>query len=496
MRAARLELWSFREDVLVETDEDTGRLTLRGRWDDVVLAPQRPAVREALRRMTLGPIRLENVPADPADRATLARLLERCAHMVVRSVGFSPDELVLSVVPLTPQARFLPVEPPPGLPVRLSRFATLTTDGTSYRLESPLSLHRVVLHGRRALWLLSALGAPILPEEIPEPLAALLAHLVAAGMAVVARDPAPRFAEDEDPVLASWSPLDLMFHTRSTLGRHDGDYGATYPHGDREPDEPVVTPAAGPAVALPRPDWKEILAADPPLSAVLEAGSCGTGFATAPPTARDLGELLYRTARVRALRRPADHPQAELSERPYASSGGCYPFELYVAVHRCAGLARGVYHYDPLGHRLELLATPGTAELLDAAAIAANLPGPPPLLIVVTARFRRLSWKYDGLGYVLALKDLGLLVHSLSLVATAMGLRARPADGGDIDGTARVLGIDWRAESSLTALAVGAAEERPPGPGRRAGERYPANGADWPARAAPLLARARRGRPG
>ncbi|MFI6902410.1 SagB family peptide dehydrogenase [Nonomuraea sp. NPDC050394] len=495
MRAARLELWSFREDVHVETDQDTGRLTLHGRWDDVRLPPQCPAIREALRRMTLGPIRLENVLADPADRAALARLLECCAAMVVRSMGFGPDELVLSVVPLTPQARFLPEEPAPGRPVRLSRFATLTTDGSSYRLESPLSLHRVVLHGPRAVWLLSALGAPVPPERVAAPpLTDLLGYLLAAGMVVAAEDTGPpaRFAEDEDPVLASWSPLDLMFHTRATLGRHDGDYGATYPGGDREPDEPVVVPATGPVVALPRPGWAQVLAHDPPLSAVLEARPGEPRFPAAPPTARDLGELLYRAARVRALSRPADRPRAELSERPYPSSGGCYPFELYVVAHRCTGLARGVYHYDPLGHRLELLTAAGPAELLDAAAIAANLPGPPPLLIVVTARFRRLSWKYGGLGYVLALKDLGLLVQSLSMVATAIGLRSRPADGGDIECAARVLGTDWRAESSLAALAVGMPDERR---GDRC-ERRPRNGADWPARAAARLARAWRARSG
>src|SRR5690606_8162808 len=42
----------------------------------------------------------------------------------------------------------------------------------------------------------------------------------------------------------------------------------------------------------------------------------------------------------------------ELSVRPSPAGGALHELETYVAVHRCQGLAPGLYHYDPLHHRL------------------------------------------------------------------------------------------------------------------------------------------------
>ena len=58
-----------------------------------------------------------------------------------------------------------------------------------------------------------------------------------------------------------------------------------------------------------------------------------------------------------------------------------------------------------------------------AAGIAEN----PPVLIVLAARFARMLWKYEEVGYANILKDAGGLLQTMSLVATAMGLAdARP----------------------------------------------------------------------
>lgn len=56
-------LWSLLEDAVVVTDPERGRLTVRGRWGDIEVRDGTPLVREALHRMTLGPVSLENIPA-------------------------------------------------------------------------------------------------------------------------------------------------------------------------------------------------------------------------------------------------------------------------------------------------------------------------------------------------------------------------------------------------------------------------------------------------
>ncbi|MFE3812034.1 goadsporin biosynthetic protein, partial [Streptomyces sp. NPDC059131] len=58
-----LSLWALREDVLVDTGCPSGAVVLSGRWGEVRMRHASPSVREALRRMRLGPISLANVVA-------------------------------------------------------------------------------------------------------------------------------------------------------------------------------------------------------------------------------------------------------------------------------------------------------------------------------------------------------------------------------------------------------------------------------------------------
>ncbi|MGN9840995.1 SagB/ThcOx family dehydrogenase [Nonomuraea sp. H19] len=484
-------LWSFREDVYVEPVPHRGIVMVHNRWEDTSLPSPRPAVLEAMRRMSLGPISLDNVIREDADRRELAALLDRLQHLVVRSFGLDPEQPLISVIPLTQQARFRLPDTPLVHPVRLSKFALIRTDGNQCYIESPLSLHRVILHRADAMAQIGALMRPAVPaEQDPD---SVITYLMAAGMAVQAEEGDPfqpmRFAEDRDPALVAWSPFDLMFHTRSTLGRHDHDFGATYPLGEQWSVEPVVKPrSAEAAIPLPRPAWDRLVAADPPLTTAVEATEPGRHYAGQPLTAEELGELLYRTARVRSLIGSSlESSTTATSDRPYVSSGGCYELELYATVDRCAGVPRGVYHYDPFGHRLETIpADPaGADELLETGRVAASLAGTPPVLLTITARFRRVSWKYDGLSYSLVLKNVGALTQTLSLVSTAMGLAACRMDSGDTDTAPRVLGLDWRVESSVGGFVVGhRAQPDYEGPA----ERYAVNDAEWVSRAQAALA--------
>ena len=49
-------------------------------------------------------------------------------------------------------------------------------------------------------------------------------------------------------------------------------------------------------------------------------------------------------------------------------------------------------------------------------------PAPPQILITISARFGRMSWKYSSIAYSLILKDVGVLIQTLYLMATDMAL--------------------------------------------------------------------------
>jgi SagB-type dehydrogenase family enzyme len=476
----RDELWSLREDVVVESGPGDAPLLLRGRWGDLSLARPSRLVREALLRMSLGPVSLENAICPSAnsdgqaERKHLHKALDALNPLIIRSLKRESGDPILSVVPLAARSRFHPAPLAPGVPVRMSVYARLRADGKECNIESPLALHRVVLHQAAAVRLIAPLMSPITPAAYltaacGDPVAgSVLEYLVAAGIAVVGErsgEDAFTFAEDGDLATVGWSQIDMMFHTRSTLERHDHDFGATCPIA---PLEPPVKLSATTSVPLHRPRFDNLRATDPPLTAAIESRRSQRHHGRAAITAEQVGDLLYRTARVRRLAAGVPDDPWGYTDRPYPSGGDAYELELYVSVDDCAGLARGVYHYDPLGHRLEAVHADRMAaeELLGAARIAAGASTTPPVLISIAARFRRLSWRYEGLAYRLLLLNTGTLLQNLYLVCAAMRLAPCAIGTVSIETAARALGTDWRVEPCVAQFMVGTEAEAATADGR------------------------------
>ncbi|MFR9798055.1 SagB family peptide dehydrogenase [Streptomyces sp. MS06] len=504
------ELWSLRDDTFPHLDCDPSDppcpVVLDTRWGELRLDAAGPAVREALRRMRTGPVSLRNVVADfpengvaepgralSPEAAELVAVLDRIQHVVVRTLAVGSIPL-LSVVPLSLQAGFAPRPVPRNLPARLSRFTVLRHAQGTLRLESPLSHHRAELLRPEASVLLARLcgtpadaaaaappgewGLPALPDAVVD---TALSYLSAAGLAVLAETgpggpgAPPRFDEDHDPALLAWSPDDLLLHSRSRLGRHDGDVGATFEHAARLPAEPVVKAAhASRTIPLPRPEPDELARTGPAFSAVMERGP-SLPVGAGELTREQIGSLLYQAARVRSVFAAGrEAPDGYLySERPYASLGDTYALELYLlfpSERKNVWPAPGAYHYDPVAHALERIdeVPEALAELAVVAQAEARLAALPELLITITARFRRASGKFSGIAYASVLKDVGALQQTLSLVATALGLGSCALAMGDADAAARALGLDWRTESSVGEFLIGAPVPAGAGAGRNA----------------------------
>jgi SagB-type dehydrogenase family enzyme len=492
-------LWSLREDVRVETAEDGDAVELHGRWSDLRVRNPEPGLVETLRRMSLGPVSLDNVTSGGTDgtRGSWQRALLRLQDLVVRSLAFADSgQVLLSAVPLSHAARFTPRPPLEDAQLKLSRFAVLRREGDLFQLESPLSLHRVLLHRPEAQWVVAALGRPVLAARAGDgiPLAGavvreILGYLIGTGMVLVARSADGDFEEDGDPVLCTWSAHDMLFHTRSVMGRDDGDYGATFAHAAQIKPQPAVkNPPRGPVVPLPRPELDELLDRDPPFTSVLEGRRSVREYGASALSLRTLGEFLYRTARVRSVGTVGTGETAyPASDRPYPTGGAAYDLELYLTVRNCPELPAGIHYYDPQGHCLILVnEDPGAVGELSAGAMAAAaLAGPPPVLITVTSRFQRLSWKYSGLAYALVLKHVGALIQTFYLVGSAMGLAGCAVCSEDIATFTGALGLDWRDESPVGSFVLGPLpDERRRCHAHHLTERIAVNGPDWPERSA------------
>src|SRR5262245_6056745 len=222
---------------MVETDGHDDRLILTTMWGDITISDASPAVRDALERMSLGPVKLEHiVPRPRSERARVERILEMISGCVVHSLGHD-DTLgpSLSVVPIARRARFNLPKIERHRPIRLSKFASMRADDGEIVIESPLARHRVVIHRPFAAQVVTMLGKPnVIPGvakavNISDDLAKeIVTYLAAAGMVLVGVGDSPStalFAEDHDPLLAPWTHHELLFHSRSRIGRHDNPLG-------------------------------------------------------------------------------------------------------------------------------------------------------------------------------------------------------------------------------------------------------------------------------
>ncbi|GAA3125413.1 SagB family peptide dehydrogenase [Nonomuraea salmonea] len=175
--------------------------------------------------------------------------------------------------------------------------------------------------------------------------------------------------------------------------------------------------------------------------------------AARPITLGQLAEFLHRCAAT------ADHPtpHGDRPRRAYPGGGGVHELELYVVAHQVAGLEPGTYHYDGYGHRLEPVGRQAGAErtLLEAARSMSDAPVMPQVLVLVTARFERLMWVYEGLAYALILKNLGVLVQTMYLVATAMGLGGCALSAGAPRAFQRITGADPLSEDVVGEFMLG-----------------------------------------
>lgn len=411
---------------------------------------------------------------DEATISDMTYLIDMLARKGLLCVTLSLNGTALAtVVPISPSCS-LPMQidsVPAHHTYMLSRFAYMHRAGNEMVIESPLSHATIMLHSWHTMAVIAAMVTPttsdtlasLVPDISKETISMLLALLHHTALLTPCNDTlCPE--EDEHHALAQWEFHDLVFHTRSRMGRHTQPQGKVYPFVDTLTPLPAIKPAmSSSTIALFTPDLAARAITDPPFSQVLESRATQRTFATAPITADELGELLYRVARVKQVT-DAAHGD-EISMRPYPSGGARHALELYPVINTCEGIAPGLYHYCPAHHHLEHLAdkTDQVTSLLSSAWHASGRKSMPHVLIIITARFQRVSWVYRSLAYTLLMKDTGCLYQTIYLVATAMGLAACALGNGNSDLFANVAKLDYYTETSVGECMLGRVSRSAPG---------------------------------
>lgn len=267
--------------------------------------------------------------------------------------------------------------------------------------------------------------------------------------------------DEGDDNLVLWDFHDLLFHARSTEGRHANPLGGAYPYADTIAPLPAVRPP-WPGMKIDLREVSPAPALSPAAKLLRERHSTRDFDNQRPITLAELARFLDSTAVVQSeLKTPLDHggggPELTYTVRPYPSGGASYELELYLAVDTCEGLSRGFYHYNAGTHALVPIEIGGNQldALLKSAEFAMGVSAAPQILITIAARFGRVSWKYSSIAYALILKDVGVLMQTFYVMATDMGLGGCAIGTSNIDLFAKMTGLDFHVEGPVGQFALG-----------------------------------------
>ena len=168
-------------------------------------------------------------------------------------------------------------------------------------------------------------------------------------------------------------------------------------------------------------------------------------------TLKQLSFLLWTTQGVKGIR--GDN---YATERTVPSGGARHPFEVYITVINVKGLEKGIYHYLPISHELELTMLKdnienAVVESLDGQKWA----GKSAAVFYYTAIPYRSEWRYTISAHKLILLDAGHVVQNLYIGCGAIGCGTCAVGDYDQALCDKLLQIDGKDEFVVYAAPVG-----------------------------------------
>jgi len=244
-----------------------------------------------------------------------------------------------------------------------------------------------------------------------------------------------------------WDPIELAVQRRTSRGGYWPDLQSSVPS--------VIGPrfADRPATELPSPKTLRGVK----LEDALRKRRSVRNYGGRPLRLDELSTLLYHSARV--VKCVSDVRCGDRMLRPFPTAGARSELETFVLSVDICGLEPGAYYYDALHHRLLMIRIwdEHQERILRSvhAAAGGKLNRDPALVLLITAIFERLMWKYRDLSLSLIYKDVGSFFQTLYLVATALNLAPCAIGSGDEAENSEWLGLDPLRESQVGCFVCG-----------------------------------------
>ena len=456
---------TFKPEISLIEDAETG-LILKGPYIEFNLNKLSPGIVAAIKIIsTAGATEkaLTQVVVSTDGSSSLAKFYYYLEQFVILGLIYHTLEIdgssLATAVPIATPYKWQLSETITDNNYQLSRFAYCHSEKSHLVVESPLSKAKIILEDWRSAALINELSQPKAISDltkipgISEATARLFISFLLATEVLSSVNNNSSFEQSE--TLTQWEFHDLLFHSRSRGGRHSNQIGKTFRFlGQIEPTPVLKAKPSNEIINLYKPNIDSLKQRDRPFTAILEERKSIRQHGEKPITVKQLGEFLYRSARLREIV-PRDN--MDCSNRPYPTGGACYDLEIYTAINFCENIDAGLYYYAPQDHQLCKVSgkTKQVEALLKNAGFSVQIEGEPQILILLSSRFSRVSWGYESIAYSLILKHVGVLYQTMYLVATAMNLAPSGVGGGNSELFAAAAGCDYFTESSVGEFILG-----------------------------------------
>ena len=189
--------------------------------------------------------------------------------------------------------------------------------------------------------------------------------------------------------------------------------------------------STGRYVDLPRPDPNLLMR---PLENVLMERRSVREYSDRPVEMVKLSTLLYYTSGIKGFK--WGYPI-----RMFPTAGALNSPEVFLSIHNVEGLEKGLYHYEPFGHRLEIVRLGDYSRDMIRYSLDQEHVGSSAFTVIVASIYDRTYWKYGLRAYRYILLDAGHLGMNIYLVATAIGLSTVCVGAFEDDSLAKLLNL-------------------------------------------------------
>ena len=232
----------------------------------------------------------------------------------------------------------------------------------------------------------------------------------------------------------------LLYHRLGELS--PGYYGGQLPF--KEPSDYYKEYPASPKIKLPQP---RLTSGVDVLQAIRSRRSRRSY--SSPLTLEEVATVLYYAVGITG-RAWWGGPK-----RVYPSAGALQPVEAYLCSKRVEGAERGLYHYNPGEHSLELLSRGDCSKRLYFASLEQEHVWEAPAVIILTAVYRRTGWKYGFRSYRYVHWDVGFAGENIYLAAEALNLATTAVGAFYDDIICDMLEIDCYNEIPMLLFPLG-----------------------------------------